>query len=443
MIERRKEFKKKYGNNSDPASPISDQLKIFYLMNTRMPTRRSSSLQVMYTCNGLANRGNSVKLFIRSENASEYSIDDIFEFYGMEKTFGIQRIPTINWTRRTQTWSFVLLVLPYILFDMLKSGRPDLVYIRGVAIAWTFLIASRILKINVFYETQELGSEVASKVHDLVAIEEKKSESFLRRLSLVEAFIFGNVDGIVVGTENLKQAIIRLGFPECRIRIIPDGFDPERFRIRRRTENAEIDLDFRGEGSLIGYIGHLYYWKGVDSLIEAMSLVVKEFPDVRLLIVGGLEDEPDIERLKRLAKDRDLSGNVIFTGYVQPDEVPYYLDLAEILVIPTLDTIMGKYAMPMKIFEYMAAEKAIIASDLDAHRQILRDEETALLVPPGNPKSMANAIESLLKNKRLARDLATRAKSRAYENFTWEHRAWRIEEFYKEVITNRQHRQSS
>jgi len=416
----------------------SDRLKIFYLMNTRMPNRRSSTLQVMYTCNGLANQGNFVKLFITSKDASKSTIDEIFEFYGMEKSFQIQRLPTINWSRRLRTWSFVLLVVPYILANMLKYGKPDLVYIRGVAVAWTFLIASKFLQMSVFYETQELGSEVALKVHELVAIEGKKSLGFISRLKLAENFIFRNADGIIVGTDSLKQAIASLGIPESKVCVIPDGFDPRRFKIQRDSPRDKVGLGLVHESDLIGYIGHLYQWKGVDCLLEAMSLVVEDMPQTKLMIVGGLEDEPDIARLKELASKRGISKNVIFTGYVQPDQIPYYLTLPKILVIPTLDTVMGSYAMPMKIFEYMAAGKAIVATDLSAHKQILENRKTGLLVRAGDMKSMASALKILLKDKKLARTIAKNAKKRAYEEYTWEDRAKHIEVFLEEIIAHRE-----
>ena len=432
MTKNNEKSKYERGQSSSETARSSSRLKIFYLMNTPMPNRRSSTLQVMYTCNGLANHGNFVKLFVTSEGASKSTIGGLFEFYGMKKNFKIQRLPTVNYTWRTRTWSFVLLTVPYVLVNMLRYGKPDLIYIRGVAVAWPFLVANRLLGIRVFYETQELGSEVASKIHELVAIEEKKSKSSLRRLTLAEQFIFRNAYGIVVGTEKLKQAIINLGLSGNKIGVIPDGFDPERFRIPRNIKKNKIDSKLVQENDLIGYIGHLYYWKGVGCLVEAMAVVVKDFPGARLLIVGGLQDEPDIKRLKKLVDRKGISKNVIFTGYVQPDRVPYYLALPRILVIPTLDTIMGKYAMPMKIFEYMAAGKAIIATDLDAHRQILEHEKTALLVHAGDPESMGSAIIKLLKAKSLARYLGRNAEKRAYKDFTWERRAERIENFLKE-----------
>lgn len=410
MIETEERTGRDFGGSGSTKG--SDRLRVFYLRDTRMPTRRSSTLQVMYTCNGLANRGNFVKLFITSWGKSRMTIDGIFGFYGMEKTFEIQRLPTVNWTRKTQTWSFVLLAVPYVLGNILRYGKPDLVYIRGVAVAWTFLIASRLLGIRVFYETQELGSEIAPHVHELVGIEDKKSRGFLKRLRLAERFIFENAHGIVVGTEKLKQAIVDLGIPEDKISVIPDGFDPKRFEIPKEIKNPRIDPRSAKRVDLIGYAGHLYYWKGVDCLVEAMALVAKDFPKAKLLIVGGPPDEPDIKRVKKLVEKEGISESVIFAGYVQPDEVSYYLGLSKILAIPTLDTVMGKYAMPMKIFEYMAAGKAIIATDLDAHKQVLEHEKTALLVRVGDPKSMALAIRRLLGNKNLAKSLGRSAKKK-------------------------------
>lgn len=180
-----------------------------------------------------------------------------------------------------------------------------------------------------------------------------------------------------------------------------DGFDPTRFEISKRIDKPKIDRNLASRYNLIGYVGHLYRWKGADCLVESMAYVVKSFPRAKLLIIGGSSDEPDIHRLKKLAEERGVSENVVFTGYVKPDKVPYYLGLSKILVIPTIDTVMGKYAMPIKIFEYTASVKAIVTADLDTHKQVLVHRKTALLVPPGDPKQLLSAINCPFKEQKI------------------------------------------
>lgn len=155
---------------------------------------------------GLAKQGNDVNLLILSKDADKASIDDIFKFYRMKRIFEIRRLPTINWNRKTQTWSFCLLAILYVALHTLFHGKPDFVYMRGVTVVCTFLIVSKILEISVFYETYKLGSEVVRYAHNVVAIENKKSEGFLRRVRMEEDFILKNMTGLVLFRNRVRQS---------------------------------------------------------------------------------------------------------------------------------------------------------------------------------------------------------------------------------------------
>ncbi|MEX1128145.1 MAG: glycosyltransferase, partial [Vicinamibacterales bacterium] len=177
------------------------------------------------------------------------------------------------------------------------------------------------------------------------------------------------------------------------------------------------------------YAGHLYAWKGVDILLEAIAQV----PDVRGLIVGGHEAEPDLGRVKALAARLGIGDRVTFTGLVPPSDVPAHLATASMLVLPNpASAISTHFTSPLKLFEYMAAGRAIIASDLPAIREILRDGENALLVEPGNAAAIAAAMRRLIDNPGLAADLAQAAAAEAAD-YTWPRRAERLETLLKDV----------
>jgi glycosyltransferase involved in cell wall biosynthesis len=180
---------------------------------------------------------------------------------------------------------------------------------------------------------------------------------------------------------------------------------------------------------VVGYAGHLYAWKGVDALLRALALT----PDVRALVVGGHEREPDLARLKALARELGVDTRVTFTGHVEPSKVPGLLAQAMILVLPNpASAISTHFTSPLKLFEYMAAGRAIVASDLPAIREVLRDGETALLVEPADPAAIAEAVERLIEDHAFAQRLARAAHARAAE-FTWARRAERLETLFAEV----------
>jgi glycosyltransferase involved in cell wall biosynthesis len=177
---------------------------------------------------------------------------------------------------------------------------------------------------------------------------------------------------------------------------------------------------------VVGYAGHLYAWKGVDVLLEALARV----PTARGLIVGGHDKEPDLGRVKALSRSLGLTDRITFTGLVQPGKVAEHLARARVLVLPNpASAISTHFTSPLKLFEYMRAGRAIIASDLPSIREVLRDNEEALLVEPGNADALAAAIRKVIDDPSLAHRLAQAAFAEA-PNYTWQRRAEKLEALF-------------
>ena len=150
----------------------------------------------------------------------------------------------------------------------------------------------------------------------------------------------------------------------------------------------------------------------MDVLLRALALV----PRPAALIVGGHEKEPDLERVKALAQSLGIADRVTFTGLVEPARVPAHLARAAVLVLPNpASAISTHFTSPLKLFEYMAAMRAIVASDLPSIREVLRDNEHALLVAPGDADALAAAITRVLDDRPLAERLARRGVRRSTE----------------------------
>jgi glycosyltransferase involved in cell wall biosynthesis len=181
---------------------------------------------------------------------------------------------------------------------------------------------------------------------------------------------------------------------------------------------------------MVGYAGHLYRWKGVDILLESLARI----PGIRATIVGGHEREPDLARLKTLAATLGLSERVTFTGLVPPRDVAAYLNRADILALPNPPSAISSHSTsPLKLFEYMAAGKAIVASNLPAIAEVLTDDVNALLVTPGDAGALAEGL------RRLAADPALRARlgaaaRRDVAEYSWDRRAERLEALFAGVV---------
>ena len=177
------------------------------------------------------------------------------------------------------------------------------------------------------------------------------------------------------------------------------------------------------------YAGHLYAWKGVDVLLDALG----QLAGVRGVIVGGYEKEPDLARLRERAARLGISDRVTFTGLVPPSAVAAYLRAARVLVLPNpASAISTRFTSPLKLFEYMAAGRPIVASDLPSIREVLRHEENALLVEPGNPTALAAGVRRLLEDPALADRLA-QAATTGVQDYSWDRRAERLEALLQQV----------
>ena len=164
-------------------------------------------------------------------------------------------------------------------------------------------------------------------------------------------------------------------------------------------------------------------------------------PCVRGLFIGGRTGESDIDRLRSRVRRCGLTDRVTFTGEVPPPDVGPLLARADILVLPTLDTPHARYTSPMKLFEYMAASRPVVASDLPALREIVEHGDTAVLVAAGDPAAFAAGIRSLLDDPPGADRLASVAFDRV-ACYSWARRAERIEALLNDVVSvsNRRNR---
>jgi glycosyltransferase involved in cell wall biosynthesis len=177
----------------------------------------------------------------------------------------------------------------------------------------------------------------------------------------------------------------------------------------------------------VTYLGNFHPWKGVEVLVRAIACA----PGLQLTLVGG---EPGARaRIAALAGDLGVTNRVRLVGPVPPPQRWRYLAEASVCVLPLTRSVFGtSFTSPLKLFEYMAAGRPIVASDLPTLREVLQDGENALLVPPEDPPALAAAIQRLRADRSLAERLASRAAKDVCA-YTWEKRGKTILEFLQRV----------
>ena len=389
-------------------------MRILYFADVRFPLERANGIQTMETCYALAQRGHDVTLAVRPDTQSPAR--DPFEYYGLAPNahLRLERAP-VSGPAAARRFGY----LAFAIGRTLGRERTDVVMTRDLGVASALLRMPRGVRAPVVYESHGYAPEVAAALPELVATARAPSRAKVKRLEARERHVWQAADGYVTITVGLAADLTtRLG-KRKHLAAIPDG-------VRLR---GAVDIDVPA-GNVVGYAGHLYAWKGVDILLEALALV----PAATGLIVGGHAAEPDLARTRARAAQLGLADRVTFTGLVDPGRVADLLRQAAVLVLPNqASAISTRFTSPLKLFEYMAAGRAIVASDLPSIREVLHDGVDALLVPPGDPGALGEAIGRLLADRELARRLAAAAAA-AVPHYAWDRRAERLESLFRAVV---------
>lgn len=306
---------------------------------------------------------------------------------------------------------------------LIERAEPDFIYQRHSRFSWAGVEASLRTGRPLFLEYN--GSEVwVGRYWDHVG-----------RLGLLERYERLNLRRaarIFVVSEVERRNLLRIGIEDEKIVVNPNGVDAERFRPNIGGESARRELGIEKDETLVGFVGTFGPWHGVLTLAEAIKLV-PETARVRFLLVGSGALRGEVERLLR---EGGAARRVILTGAVEHERVPRLLDACDVLASPHVPLEDGSefFGSPTKLFEYMAMGKGIVASRLGQIGEVLRDEETALLVEPGNALELSQAVMRLADSKDLRERLGAAARREASAHHTWADNARRVLEAYRSWV---------
>jgi len=221
-----------------------------------------------------------------------------------------------------------------------------------------------------------------------------------------------HVRGITVNTRFTQRRLEASGLSGDHIVYVPNGIDRERFaRLdpeRARALSAEIGL---GEAPVVLYVGSLSSPSHpVDLLLEAFACILPARPDARLLIVGGGED---YQTIRQRVQEMGLAGRTIMTGRVDPDDVPNYYLLGDVVVDPVHDDAIACARSPLKLFEAMAAGVPVVTADVGDRREHLGGGQAGLIVRPGSSEALAEGLLTLLSDPGRRRAMGDRGRELA------------------------------
>jgi glycosyltransferase involved in cell wall biosynthesis len=223
--------------------------------------------------------------------------------------------------------------------------------------------------------------------------------------------VFRASDVLVAVSEGVATHLADFTETRGKVTVISNGVDPDRFKrvpaVARRA----------GRPLQIGFLGSLKPWHGVDVLLNAFAHFQRQHPDSRVVLVG---DGPERARVERQTETLRMSKKVKLTGAVPAAQVPQLLADMDIAVAPYTDD-RNFYFSPLKLFEYMAAGCAVLASRIGQVSQVINHGVDGLLCEPGDPNALAHGMTRLAHDTGLRHRLGSAARAKVIREYSWDH----------------------
>jgi glycosyltransferase involved in cell wall biosynthesis len=235
--------------------------------------------------------------------------------------------------------------------------------------------------------------------------------------------------GVIAHSQLAADAFAKAGVPRNKCLVAHNGFAPDLMQPPLDSAEARRRLGLPEDKPLVVYAGHVGAHKGTAALVRIAAAV----PEARWAIVGVDPASGEKDWVESLARNVSAR-NLLLIPRVSSKEVAAYLYAADCLIIPPTGEPLrgGRTVLPMKLFTYLAAGRAVLAPRLPDVQEVLADGETACLVRPDHLEEAASALRGLLADSALRSRLARNAKAAA-ENYTWEARARRLVEFFNQI----------
>ncbi|MBF0624317.1 MAG: glycosyltransferase family 4 protein [Magnetococcales bacterium] len=323
------------------------------------------------------------------------------DYYGLEQPFSLVGLPVAQWLKSDH--ALLRRLFPWLVARRCARRRVDLIFARNYAVAGPAL---------------DRGLAVLVETHSPPGADPEQ------RL-LDERLDDPNLLGVVTISAALARRYRAAGYPADRLLVAPDGVDLERFADPLDRTTARIRLGLDPRRPLAVYAGHLYAGRGIEEILVAARIR----QDMDFLLVGGFPG--DVKKWRDRAAGEGL-GNVTLAGFVANASLPPYLWAADCLLMPYgTGCPTADWMSPLKMFEYLAAGRVLVATDLPALREVLRHGENALLVPPDDGPALARALGEILAAPERAAALAAQGLADVVP-FSWDQRVARILEFARQ-----------
>lgn len=266
------------------------------------------------------------------------------------------------------------------------------------------------------------GVALAKKLHvpifldDVVPFYEAEMYHYRRELKQValgiQRQVFKEATGLTVVSGAIRDYVISEGAPPEHVHIVPNGADTDRFRPGIGGDAIRAQYGIGADKVVVGFVGSFLPWRGLPMLIEAARALVPEQRQLHFLLVGDGDNRAELEAQVR---QYGIADHVTFTGSVKFDAVPPYIDAMDITVLPD----SNEYTNPIKLFEYMALAKPVVAPNLGPIREIIDEGVSGKLFTPKDQTALNQALLELVRDDSGRERMSRQARQTVLDRFTW------------------------
>lgn len=412
-------------------------LKIGYLWQyqTVDMTRISAAvLHVKSVRQALKKRGHQIRLVTFHQGEIQWS-DDLVTWHPAEISAcqtGLSRTieSVIRGVQRRLHLPFFRLFDSYRFSEACYSALAgfDILYERYWLMSYGGLMAAKHLGIPLIYEVNgDLVEEYAQLGIHLSRVQWAISK-FINRLMFLKA------SRVVAVSQTLQEQLIRRWqISPSQVTVVDNGAQVDLFANSKGTEETRTRYGLNN-GPVIMFVGSFKPWHGLDLLVESFRIVAKKHTGAKLALVGDGPVRPDLESQLH---SWELQERTVFTGVVKHQDVAALLSTAEVAVVNPKVSPAASAQSPLKLFEYMAAGKAIVAPATPNIERILTHRVNGLLVPPDDADALANALLELVNNPDLRRRLGQSAREEALRKHSWDRAASELEAIMYELLNKK------
>ena len=368
--------------------------KVLYVGSPALFSGGASPIHMMKMCQAMTRLGISVECVL----PGRFSRKKLFDYHGVSENFGVTAIPFTDGPGRQFVHG-----LAASLYALRKRRNYDFVLTRNLIFTW---VCAGFFGIPTVYDAH----------HPPV---NRIAEEMIRFFSRSK-----NLLGMSFNSEGLRRIYSRLEIAPRNSVVAHNGVELEMFDNPRHIPVRQ-KLGISPEKKIVCYCGNTYEGRGMELLLDA----AKRFRETEFLVVGGAEHY--INPHRESARSRGL-GNFTMTGLVPQSEVSSYLLASDILVLPysssmTIEggTKAGDFTSPLKVFEYMAAGKPIVATEIPSVLEILESGRNSVIVPPDDPREFFDAVSFLIDDPGTGAQISRNALSDV-QQYTWKKRVEKI-----------------